>query len=50
MLLTAVYHILLKDEPYNPELYIKADTLPRTRNITVDQAISFVRRFGYSVN
>lgn len=50
MLLTAIYHILSNDEPYNPDLYRKADKLPRTRNITVDQAISFARRFSYCVN
>jgi len=50
MMLTAIYHILSNDEPYNPDLYRKADKLPITRNITVDQAISFARRFGYSVN
>lgn len=50
MLLTAIYHILSSDEPCNPDLYKKADKLPRTRNITVDQAISFARRFGYCVN
>jgi transposase len=50
MLLTAIYYILSSDEPYNPDLFRKADTLPKTRNITVDQAISFARRFGYCVN
>ncbi len=50
MLLTAIYHILSKDEPYNPDLYKKSDVLPKTRNITVEQAISFAKRFGYSVN
>ena len=50
MLLTAIYYILSNNEPYNPDLYKKADVLPKTRNITVDQAISFARRFGYSVN
>ena len=49
MLLTAIYHILLKEEPYNPELYKKVEILPKTRSITVDQAISFARRHGYSV-
>ena len=49
MLLTAIYHILLKDEPYNPELYKKAEILSRTRSITVDQAIVFAKRCGYSV-
>ena len=49
MLLTAIYHILLKDEPYNSELYKKAEILPKTRNITVDQAVLLARRYGYSV-
>lgn len=50
MLYTAIYNILSNDEPYNPELYRNANVLPKTRNITVDKAISFARRFGYSVN
>jgi len=49
MLLTAIYHILKKDEPYNSELYKKAEILPKTRNITVEQAILLARRHGYSV-
>jgi hypothetical protein len=49
MLLTAIYHILAKDEPYNPELYKKAEVLPQTRSITLDQAILLAKRLGYSV-
>ena len=49
ILLTAIYHILKKDEPYNPELYKKAEILPQTRNITVEQAILLARRYGYAV-
>jgi len=49
ILLTATYHILSKNEPYNPELYRKIEILSKTRNITVDQTISFARRHGYSV-
>ena len=41
MLLTAIYNILKKKEPYNPELYKKADVLPVNRKITVEQAILF---------
>jgi transposase len=50
LLLTAIYNILSNDKPYDPDLFRKADKLPKTRNITVDQAISFARRFGYCVN
>jgi len=49
MLLTAIYHILTKDEPYNPDLYKKVEVLPKTRRITVEQAILLARRCGYSV-
>jgi len=49
MLLTAIYHILKKREPYNAELYKKADIIPHTRQITVEQAILIAQRHGYSV-
>jgi len=49
MLLTAIYHVLKKGEPYNPELYKKAETMPQMRNITVEQAILIAQRHGYSV-
>ncbi|TEB09117.1 IS110 family transposase [Pelotomaculum propionicicum] len=49
MLLTAIYHILKKGEPYNPELYKKAEPIPASREITVEQAILIARRHGYSV-
>jgi transposase len=49
MLLTAIYHILKNGEPYNPELYKKAEVLPQTRNITVEQAILLAKRYGYAV-
>jgi transposase len=49
MLLTAIYHILKKGEPYNPELYKKAEIMPQTRKITVEQAILIAQRHGYSV-
>lgn len=49
MLLTAIYHILKKKEPYNPELYQKADVLPVSREITIEQAISLVKSQGYRI-
>jgi transposase len=49
MLLTAIYHILKKGEPYNAELYKKAEIMPQTRKITVEQAILIAQRHGYSV-
>ncbi len=46
MLLTALYNMLKKKEPYNAELYKKSDAFPVEREITVEQAytISSVSR------
>ena len=49
MLLTAIYNILKKSEPYNPELYRKADRPPVHREIPLEQAIYIIQRQGYLV-
>lgn len=49
MLLTAIYNILKKKEPYNAELYKKSDVLPVSREITIEQAILLVRTQGYRI-
>lgn len=49
MLLTAIYHILKKKEPYNSELYQKADVLPVNREITVEQAILLAQSQGFRI-
>jgi len=49
MLLTAIYNILKKNEPYNSELYQKADMPPKNREVTLEQAIFIVQRQGYIV-
>lgn len=49
MLLTAIYNIIKKKEPYNPELYKKSDVLPVDREITVEQAILLAKTQGYRV-
>lgn len=49
MLLTAIYHILKKKEPYNAELYKKSDVLPVDREITVEQAILIAKAQGYRI-
>ena len=50
MLLTAIYNILKKHEPYNPELYRKSDTPPEHRNVTVEEAVFILQRQGYIVS
>ncbi|ASK60813.1 IS110 family transposase [Virgibacillus phasianinus] len=49
MLLTAIYHILKKKESYNPDLYQKADVLPVSREITVEQAILLAKSQGFRI-
>ncbi|TCO66903.1 IS110 family RNA-guided transposase [Marinisporobacter balticus] len=49
MLLTAIYMILKKKEPYNADLYKKSDVLPVDREITVEQAILFAKTQGYRI-
>lgn len=49
MLLTAIYMILKKNEPYNAELYKKSDVLPVSREITVEQAIALAKSQGYQI-
>ena len=49
MLLTAIYHILKKKQPYNAELYRKSDVLPVSREITVEQAILLAKTQGYRI-
>ena len=49
MLLTAIYNMLKKNEPYNAELYRKADTPPEHREVSVDEAVYILQRQGYLV-
>ena len=49
MLLTAIYNILKKKEPYNADLYRKSDVIPVTREITVEQAILLAKTQGYRI-
>ena len=49
MLLTAIFNILKKNEPYNTELYRKSDKPPIHREVSVDEAIFILQRQGYLV-
>ncbi len=50
MLLTAIYNILKKNEPYNPELYSQCNnTPPEHRAVSVEEAIFILQRQGYLV-
>ena len=49
-MLTAIYHILKKSEPYNPELYKKADVIPINRDVSIEQAVFILQRQGYTVS
>ena len=49
MMLTAIYNILKKNEPYNPELYRKSDLPPAHREVSVEEAVFILQRQGYLV-
>lgn len=49
MLLTALYNMLSKKEPYNAELYRKSDIIPANRELTPEQAMKLLRLQGYIV-
>lgn len=49
MLLTVIYNILKKREPYNPEFYRKSDTPPEHRNVTIEEAVFILQHQGYIV-
>ena len=48
-LLTAIWHILSKNETYNAELYRKADKPPVARELTTSQAVAFLRGKGFVI-
>ena len=50
MLLTAIYQMLKKNEPYNAELYKKSDIIPTNRDVSIEQAIFILQRQGYSIS
>jgi transposase len=49
MLLTAIYNILKKNEPYNPALYRTDDCPPAHRMVSVEEAVFILQRQGYLV-
>lgn len=49
MLLTAIYNILKKNEPYNPDLYHKSDIPPVQRTVSMDEAVFILQRQGYLI-
>jgi len=48
-LLTAIWHILSKNEAYNAELYKKSDKPPANRELTTAQAVAFLRSKGFLI-
>ena len=46
-LLTAVYQVLLKDEPYAPYIAPVSDSIPKNRVLTHEEGLAILRRKGY---
>lgn len=49
-LLTAIYNILLKDEPYKPAVTTTKPVAPAQRILSLPQALALLERKGYVVN
>jgi hypothetical protein len=49
MMLTAIYSMLKKNEPYNPELYRKVDNPLEHRQVSTQEAIYILQRQGYLI-
>ena len=49
VILTAIWHMLSDNEPYNPEFYSHYNNLPISREITEQQALAMIRRQGYTL-
>ena len=50
MLLSVIYNILNKNEPYNADFYNKSDLPPKSREVTLAQAVFILQRQGYIVS
>ena len=46
MLLSAIYYMLKKNEPYSPKLYHKVDRPPAHREVSLEEAIYIIQRKG----
>jgi len=46
-LLTAIYQMLLKDEPYQPYVAPAGEAIPKQRVMTAEDALAMLRRKGY---
>ena len=46
-LLTAIYQMLLKDEPYQPCVSPVQENIPKQRVMTAEDALAMLRRKGY---
>jgi len=49
-LLTAIYHILLKDEAYAPYILPAKETIPENRVLTTHQALALLRSKGFVIS
>lgn len=49
-LLTAIYHMLKNGEIYNPNLYVREEVPPPSRQITPEQALRMVASMGFVIS
>jgi len=49
MLLTAIWNILSKLEPYTPEGFLEHRPVNESKNLTTAQALALFRKRGYTI-
>ena len=49
-LLVAIYHVLLNNESYNPDLYPVTSYIPPEKELSVEEAIQFAKSHGFQVS
>ena len=49
MMLTAIYHMVSQHEMYDATHYDKLQTIPKTRELSLAQAMELVKKHGYTV-
>jgi len=48
-LLSAIWNMLAKNDPYNHELYLKSDPPPINRVLTAEQGLALLRKHGFQI-
>jgi len=48
-IIVAIFHMLSKNQAYNGSLYLKAEIVPKQREVSPEQAFAILRKQGFSI-